>query len=282
MKRIMKIPISQQVNNLALKVLGYFQRKAEGVNDVNNSSLILCYHSISDDKWDFSVSPAKFTKQIEDILQTREIVSLTEILKYNGEMALNKVAITFDDGYEDIYKNAYPILKKLKIPATVFVIGNDKLVNRANLGNDKRLLSINQIKALKNAGWGIGFHSKTHRKFQNLGEEALRDEIVQGKKNLEKRLGFRLKYFTYPNGFYSSKIIDIIKEAGFEFAFNVDGGAVNKSHFPYKVERVVVNKYLSSNNFEALISNYGLLYSNIFTRILKAKDNLIYKLTVTV
>ncbi len=270
----MEYSIAQKAINLVLRVIGKLKAR--------KAPCILCYHSISNDKWNFSLAPKSFERQIRLLSQTRKIVSLKEILSTDGTSLIDKIAITFDDGYQDIYKNALPILKKYAIPAAVFVIGDSKLVNRMQLGNNKKLLGDDQIKRLKKKGWEIGFHSKTHRNLNNLSEDNLKDEIIQGKKDLEKRLGFKINYFAYPNGFYSAKIINAVRKAGFKAAFTVDGGRVIKSDFPYKVDRVTVSKYIPLKNFVSLISDLGLIFNRFFTQALKVKDNLFYKLSYLV
>lgn len=269
----MKKPISQKVDSFILGVIGRLQARKSKVDYVKNPPCILCYHSISNDKWGFSLSPKDFERQIELILQTRKIVSLKEMVNTDRDSLVNKIAITFDDGYEDIYKKALPILKKFGIRAAVFVIGDSKLVNRVQIGNDKKLLTDNQIRKLRDGGWEVGFHSKTHRNLKNLSEDNLREEIIQGKKDLEKRLGFELMFFSYPNGHYSPKILKIVKEAGFKAAFTINGGQVKKEQSPFKFSRVIIGKDTTLKEYGTLISSAGLYFKAFTEMILRIKNH---------
>jgi len=99
---------------------------------------ILEYHRIANDKEDILkmvVSPKHFRKQMRYLKKKYNVISLKEAvekIKNYQPLPPYSVAITFDDGYLDNYLNAYPILKKFDIPATIFLttdyIGSEKLV----------------------------------------------------------------------------------------------------------------------------------------------------------
>src|SRR3989344_6199457 len=89
-------------------------------------SFILFYHRIaevSDDPHLLSVSPKRFEDQLKYLQNNFKIISLKEFAQNfkNEKIIRNSIVITFDDGYVDNLINALPILKKLQIPATVFV-----------------------------------------------------------------------------------------------------------------------------------------------------------------
>lgn len=262
----MKIPISSRINNKLLAILGIITTLGE-----NSPSSVLCYHSISNGKWEYSLSPKLFESQIRYLIIKHKVVSLKKLI---GACGNNMIAITFDDGYEDVYNFALPILSKYNLSACVFIIGDKDKVNRNQLRTSKKLLNIKQIKRLKKLGWEIGYHSETHEDLVNLDKKKLEREIIDGKKKLEKQLREKIKYFAYPHGKYSNRIIDVVKKAGFDAAFTIDGGAISKSLFPYKFNRVTVDRYLEIENFRILLTKWGLLYNAFHTQLLKVKDNI--------
>jgi len=264
----MEKPLSASINNFILE----FINRSKGTKGENIANVIFCYHSISDDNWIFSVTPWDFEEQIRGFLKITKIVPLNSLVENIGNKSYKGSAITFDDGYEDVYKNAFPILKKYGLNASVFVIGDIDKVNRDQLGCNKKLLSINQIKELKDNGWEIGYHSKTHRYFRNIKQKDLEKEIIDGKRNLERKLGFRIQYFAYPRGIYSKKIIDVVKKAGFKAAFTVKGGAVEPRKCPYELERMVANRFMKTKHFPILLTHWGASYNRFMTRILTLKD----------
>ncbi len=97
---------------------------------------ILIYHRINDE-YDpfFPATPVQqFQQQMEFLAERYRLLSLAEAVDRlrAKEVPANAVVITFDDGYRDNYLNAFPILKKLSIPATVFLatgaIGSGKML----------------------------------------------------------------------------------------------------------------------------------------------------------
>lgn len=245
----------------------------------NSSSFILCYHSISNDDWSFTTTPSDFVKQMEYFVKSKNIVKLSEIINPKSKRESSQVAITFDDGYESVYQNALPILRRLKIPATVFVLGDNVNPDRNEMSRTKKLLSVQQIRKLNELGWEIGFHSKTHAYTRALHESEMREEIVDGKKEIEEKLGLRLKYFAYPRGIYTSRIIEVVKQAGYEAAFTVDGGALTKTIDPFHIPRTVLDGNRDMQQFRAMLSPLGLWFGNKRILVLKLEEYLQYKMT---
>lgn len=196
---------------------------------------------------------------------------LSELLSYKGK---NPVAsITFDDGYANICENAWPIVKKYNIKPTVFVIGDRDRVKRSELDNSLDLLSNEQIKSLKSAGWEIGFHTATHTYVKGAPDELLLSEIVNGKKQLEKILGFNISYFAYPRGGYDNRAIQYVANAGFEWGFSVDGGTLTLRN-KYTVTRQPVEGRMNHEEFLGLMSLIGLYMFHWFLTLLRVKASI--------
>lgn len=232
--------------------------------------LILCYHSISNDGWRYSTSASDFESQLHYLSKTKKIVSLEKVLKSNID---GQIALTFDDGYKDFLTNALPILKKYNIKGTLFVLGTPDNANRKALDNNKNFLSIADIKIIKNLGWEIGFHTNTHTSLNKLTGKELEKEIIEGKKNLEKQLGFNLRYFAYPMGEYSNEVVQTVKKAGFDAAFSTNGGAVSIKNTSdmHIIDRVCLEGNLALEQFIALLTPLGLLFNKTFINTLKIK-----------
>jgi peptidoglycan/xylan/chitin deacetylase (PgdA/CDA1 family) len=91
-----------------------------------NRPIILMYHRVAkleQDPWEFSVKPERFARQLEVLRRERDIVPMQWLAKRlrEGRLPRNAAAVTFDDGYADVFHNALPILQRLGCPATVFV-----------------------------------------------------------------------------------------------------------------------------------------------------------------
>ncbi len=94
----------------------------------NSKVAILTYHSIDKSGSVVSVSPEKFRKQMLYLSESSfNVVSLSEILAAFHERRLlpaKTVVITFDDGYRNVYTEAFPVLDSYGFTATVFLITN--------------------------------------------------------------------------------------------------------------------------------------------------------------
>ncbi len=98
-------------------------------------SLILMYHRVAAkgiDPWALAVTPEHFEQQMEVIKKHAQPISLLDLSLAHqaGEVPERAVAVTFDDGYANNLIHAAPILKKHKIPATVFVASGYSNKNR--------------------------------------------------------------------------------------------------------------------------------------------------------
>lgn len=231
--------------------------------------LIFCYHSIDESKWGYSLSSKVFRKQIGYLLKNTKIVPLSNLLSSSK----NGTSITFDDGYETIFTKAFPLLKKLNVKATVFILSDFNNPSRQELDNNFKLMTIDQIKILHSNGWEIGSHSSTHAALLRLSDKELYNEIVGSKERLEKLLGIRIKYFAYPKGKYDNRIIRFVQKAGYEWAFTVDGGLIDLRK-NYQVTRLLIENNTDMFKFRIAVSDLGLYLSGIQIKIFKLKERI--------
>ena len=123
---------------------------------------------------------------------------MADLIRNKRKIPPKTAAVTFDDGYLDNYTQAYPILKKYNIPATIFVV-----INRIgkHMGNDD-YMSWAQIKELSESGLiTIGSHSMNHPNLSEIeSEQEMESEILESKNILEESLGRKVDLFSYPFG----------------------------------------------------------------------------------
>jgi len=211
---------------------------------------VLMYHSIAYNDVFFTVRPGEFEKQINYLKDNGYyIISLTElvnILESNESLPKKTVILTFDDGYQDNYTNAFPILKKHNFPATIFLITGligQKINNSQNIS--LKALNWNEIQEMHNSGL-IDFQSHTVNH-----QESNKEEIVNSKKEIEERLNKKCKFFAYPRGLYNNEIIDILKENKFKAARTVENGKVKKGDDLFKLKRISINSTTSFIQFKS-------------------------------
>ena len=149
--------------------------------------IIFAYHSIANSKYIYSIPPAIFELQIKYLLKKRfkiiDIFKLEEILKEGTFNKNDKFAvITFDDAIKDNYINAFPILNKLKIPATIFVPAGliGKTLQSSGFSFD--ILDAEEIKEMRKSGI-INFqsHALSHTILSCLNKTEIERELITAK-----------------------------------------------------------------------------------------------------
>jgi peptidoglycan/xylan/chitin deacetylase (PgdA/CDA1 family) len=182
---------------------------------------VLLYHHVTDQKTDMpelSVSTAEFSRQLLLLrfhgFQTITVAQLGSFMR--GErVALPKkpLLITFDDGYEDNYAQAFPILKDSGYLATIFMVG-------INFDRTNRLAS-SQVREMTSHGFSVGAHSMSHPDLTQSSVSALRYEVTASKKKAERVLRAEVGFFAYPGGYYNLTVVESVEAAGYEGAFSV-------------------------------------------------------------
>lgn len=198
---------------------------------------ILMYHSISDENPDNSlmVPPSMFEEQmawLEDngftAMNLDEAIEAME----TGKVPKNPVVITFDDGYMDNYKSAFPILKNHNLKATFFVI-TDGVDNGYYMSSD-------MLKEMQAEGMSIENHTANHLELNTLSREEAYEAIKRAQDYLRDTIGSNGDYLCYPVGRYSDETIEICKELGIKAAVTTESGtsSINDGRFQLKRVRI--------------------------------------------
>ncbi|MBN3039331.1 MAG: polysaccharide deacetylase family protein [Candidatus Omnitrophica bacterium] len=226
---------------------------------------ILMYHRIDKrgEVSSLSVSPSNFEKQMAFLAKHKyNVISLDEFAKAKKQgscLPRNTVVITFDDGYEDNYKIAFPILKKHNIPAIIFVI--------VDVIGSEGYLSYSQIAEMVSSGIiTIGSHSLSGGYLPGRPEAVLKHEIGSSKIKLERNIGKAVDFFCYPIGGFTKEIQGIVKQAGYKAACSTNRGLIknNLNEDLYALKRIKITD--SDPNifvFWAKISGYYNLFRSV-------------------
>ena len=224
--------------------------------------MVLNYHKIDDMDISLAVPPADFERQMEYLSQKGyNVITVDDFraaVEDGKELPKNAVLITFDDGYADNYTNAYPILKKYKFPATIFVITD--FVGKENY------LTWDNLRQMQKDGISIESHTATHKSLTDLSDEDLRRELVASREKIESELGTKVSFIAYPTGAYNLHIAQLTKEAGYMGAFTVKYGNADENSNVYAIERVPVfhtentmKSFVERLHYTPLLANSGWL-----------------------
>ncbi len=183
---------------------------------------ILTYHKIDDrQEWGINtVKVSKFHQQME-FLREENYTPINFLQLEKIELPPKPVIITFDDGYQSVYQNAFPILKKFRFTAVIFVITN--FIGRLNLWDANlggvRFAHLNQQQTIElaKAGMEIASHGLTHRSLNNLHKSEVISELQRSKTFLEELTGTPVKTIAYPFGMHNHEIIEIARNTGYHF-----------------------------------------------------------------
>jgi peptidoglycan/xylan/chitin deacetylase (PgdA/CDA1 family) len=221
---------------------------------------ILMYHRIGDEQGSFSVSPKNFTRQMEFLKKFKyRVISLEELVRSIREkkyIPKNSVVITFDDGYRNNFIYAYPVLKKLNFPATVFLISDF-------IDTKPEFLKWNEIMVMSKANISFGGHTKTHYYLGIPKDEKVAFEEISGsKKAIEKMTGLPADYFCYPSGGFNQRVKELVAQAGYQGACTTNRGFADYNSDVYELKRIKVTNSDAANplSFWAKLSGYYNLF----------------------
>jgi glycosyltransferase involved in cell wall biosynthesis/peptidoglycan/xylan/chitin deacetylase (PgdA/CDA1 family) len=190
---------------------------------------ILGYHRICDADDELAVSPGRFRDEMRALIASgAQTVRLADALDLLSRPVSGRFAcVTFDDGYRDNLDEALPVLRDLKIPATIFVPTRviDGVETFRWYANPPPSLTWRDIERLQNEGV-IDFqsHSRSHPKLPLLDDASARAEIFGSRTDLEARLGRPVTLFCYPSGLYGDREINFVEGAGYRAAVTTRPG----------------------------------------------------------
>ena len=220
---------------------------------------VLAYHKIDEPTADVKLrgaftSPKSFARQMSYLKKCDfEFYTASELIdfyKENGFFPARAITLTFDDGWKDNYTNAFPIMKKLGIKATIFLvpscIGEISAKVVADGEGEREHLALEDITEMSEYGIEFGSHTLNHKLLHQASDEEVEFEVTESKKEIENLLCKPCRVFAYPAGFYTDAAQTAVKCAGYIAAFSTVYGEQENINL-YALNRIEIlrrNRFL--------------------------------------
>jgi peptidoglycan/xylan/chitin deacetylase (PgdA/CDA1 family) len=194
------------------------------------TATVLAYHAIgecsrAEDRHNLFVSAENFARQMNYLARRRHVVSLADVV--DGRLPTGKpcVAITFDDGYHNVLREAGPILARHGFPATIFVPTGWR--GRENgwiepSDCDLRIMTDDELRATEKAGIALESHGHAHIDMASGSPEEIRRDIELSLDHLEGITGRRPRFLAYPFGRTAPWTPGVARASGLSAAFTID------------------------------------------------------------
>jgi peptidoglycan/xylan/chitin deacetylase (PgdA/CDA1 family) len=220
------------------------------------------YHRFNESKYpSTNIQMEVFKNQIKIIKESNYVFSNPAKFKENFSIPKKnkEILITVDDGFESFYFNAWPYLRKNRIPFILFV-------STEPVGK-KGYMTWKQIREIESEKFAfIGHHSHTHDYLIDDTSDIFIKDIEKANKIFLKELGYIPNLFSYPFGEYSRFMRDYISE-NFDYAFGQHSGVIDVNKDKFELPRFPMNEHYGEiDRFKSIINTFPLEYDQIFPK----------------
>lgn len=230
---------------------------------------IIMYHRVIDDTKDIGVhgtylTQEKFRSHLQYLKDNGyQTVTFKDLDNNNYKKRFDKgnkfVILTFDDGYVDNYKVAFPILKEFGFKAVIFLLSNSTYnkwdaENPVNPEKKFDLMSDKQIKEMMDYGIEFGAHTMHHPFLATIDINEAKEEIEKSIKDLEARFNYKITTFAYPYGNLNHEVKKLVENTSVKFAVATDSGDICFDSDLMQIRRIGIFPGISLFGFKRKVS----------------------------
>lgn len=220
---------------------------------------ILTYHRVgggSPDELDVDVE--SFRRQVEILAEHRVVPLDTALDELEAGDDSPKVVLTFDDGFEDVHRNAWPLLRDLGLPLTLYLatayVDRPMVWEGARGSGTGRGLTWEQVADMTASGLvTVGAHTHRHTRPDHIGLE----DLLWCDHAIEEHLGVRPEHFAWPWGLVGAAAEPHVRER-YRSAVTGEVGRNQPGVDPFRLRRVPVRASDPPEFFEAKLTGHLL------------------------
>lgn len=222
---------------------------------------ILLYHRLGPVSPDeMTVTTPVFEAQLK-LIQERgyQVIPLAQLLAALGDSSLpmpeRAVVVTVDDGHRTVHSDMFPLIRRLKIPVTLFIYPSA-------ISNADYALTWAQLAEMKASGlvdvqshtyWHPNFNVERKRLAPAAYEKFVQDQFVKSKAALEQRVGGKVDLLAWPFGIHDDQLERWAQAAGYVAAFTIERRPVTRSDRMMALPRFIVTDFDRGNRFVSLL-----------------------------
>ena len=214
---------------------------------------ILLYHQIADVTALYYVSPADFAVQMEALRDWGytpiPISLLAKAITQGADLPSRPVVITFDDGDQNVYTNAFPVMRDLGFTGVIYII--------ADAVNSPDHLTRDEILEMVTAGWEVGNHSMSHINLINDHDQVW-NEASLSRTRLQEELGIFADTFAYPYGAADTFVMKKVSSYGYLAAVGLGTTSIQGPGNRLYLSRIAVPNKVTVDQFAALLPWSGM------------------------
>jgi peptidoglycan/xylan/chitin deacetylase (PgdA/CDA1 family) len=214
---------------------------------LRDQAVILLYHQVlapdqvpPDVDHGIYVTTDTFDTHLRELRRSYDVVDLDDLLAWReGRRTFSRTpcAITFDDGWADNYTNAFPLLKRYGMPATIFLITSE--VGRPEF------VTWQQVHEMERAGIRFGSHTVNHPVVEGLPAHQLEQELAESRRQLFACATRPVDWFCYPKGYNDAPAREAARRH-YRAAVTTRCAAMRRSDDPYAIPRISIHQDITS------------------------------------